>query len=84
MASGVWDGIDKERVAKGMVTAFMSDEYLETLAAVNNAETLAELTQAQEKVKELMPLWREECPDYAFAIDILFLFSEKIRQTLEN
>lgn len=83
MASGVWDGLDKQRVAKGLVTAFMSDEYLETLAAINNAETVADLDAAQAHVKELMALWREECPDYAFAIDVLFLFSEKIRQTVE-
>ena len=43
MAAGVWDGIDKDRVAKALVTAFMSDEYLEALAAVNNAETVADL-----------------------------------------
>jgi len=84
MAVGVWDGIDKQRVAKGLVTAFMSDEYLETLAAINNAETVAELTRSREKIKELMALWREECPEFAFAVDALFLFSEKMQQTLET
>jgi hypothetical protein len=84
MASGVWDGIDKHRVGKGLVTAFMSDEYLETLAAINNAETVAEIALAQGKIKELMALWREECPDYAFAIDALFLYSEKMQQALDT
>ena len=84
MAAGVWDGIDKERVAKGLVTAFMSDEYLEALADSNNAETVAELMTAREKIKELMALWREECPEFAFAVDALFLFSEKMQQTLET
>lgn len=82
MASGVWDGIDKDRVAKAMVTAYLSDEYLETLAAINNAETLAELNAAREKIKDLMALWREEAPEYAFVIDALYLFSEKIQLQL--
>lgn len=82
MAMGVWDGIDKARVAKALVTAFASDEYLEALAAINNAETVAELAQARETVKELMAVWREECPEYAFAIDALFLFSERMERDL--
>ncbi|KHK00771.1 hypothetical protein [Desulfovibrio sp. TomC] len=82
MAAGVWDGIDKERVAKAMVTAYLSDEYLEALAAINNAETLAELAAARDKVKDLMALWREEAPEYAFVIDALYLFSEKIQVQL--
>lgn len=84
MAVGVWDGIDKERVAKGLVTAFMSDEYLETLADINNAESVADLTTAREKVKELMALWREECPEFAFTVDALFLFSEKMEQLITD
>lgn len=82
MGAGVWDGIDKERVARGLVTAFMSDEYLEALAAVNNAETVAELAAARVKIKDLMTLWREEVPEFAFAIDALYLFSEKAEQQL--
>lgn len=82
MAAGVWDGIDKDRVSRGMVTAFMSDEYLEALADINNAETVAELKAAREKVKDLMTLWREEVPEFAFAIDVLYLFSEKAEQQL--
>jgi len=82
MAMGVWDGIDKARVAKALVTAFTSDEYLEALAAINNAETVAELAPAREKVKELMAIWREECPEYAFVIDALFLFSERMERDL--
>lgn len=82
MATGVWDGIDKERVAKALVTAFMSDEYLEVLAAINNAETPADLAAARERVKDLMALWREEVPEYAFAIDVLYLFSEKMAREL--
>ena len=82
MAGGVWDGLDKERVSRGLVTAFMSDEYLEALATVNNAETEADILAAREKVKELMALWREEVPEYAFAIDALYLFSEKMRESL--
>lgn len=82
MGLGVWDGLDKERVAKAMVTAFMSDDYLEVLAEVNNAETVAELAAARARIKDLMALWREECPEYAFVIDVLFLFSEKMEQQL--
>lgn len=84
MATGVWDGIDKDRVSKALVTAYMSDEYLEVLAAINNAETVAELDAAREQVKELMALWREEVPEFAFAIDVLYLFSEKIREQLPD
>jgi hypothetical protein len=82
MAAGVWDGIDKDRVSRGLVTAFMSDEYLEALADINNAETVAELQAARVKVKDLMTLWREEVPEFAFAIDALYLFSEKVEQQL--
>lgn len=82
MATGVWDGIDKDRVSRGLVTAFMSDEYLEALAAINNAETVAEVRSAREKVKELMTLWRQEVPEFAFAVDALYLFSEKAEQQL--
>ena len=82
MAAGVWDGLDKPRVSKAMVTAFMSDEYLEALAAVVNAETSADIAAARGKIKELMALWREEVPEYAFVIDALFLFSEKAEQML--
>jgi hypothetical protein len=82
MAAGVWDGLDKPRVAKAMVTAFMSDEYLETLAAINNAETAAEIAAVREKIKDLMALWREEVPEYAFVVDALYLFSEKMQQGL--
>ncbi len=82
MAAGVWDGIDKDRVSRGMVTAFMSDEYLEALADINNAETAAEIQAARVKVKDLMTLWREEVPEFAFAIDALYLFSEKVEQQL--
>jgi hypothetical protein len=84
MGAGVWDGIDKERVAKAMVTAFLSDEYLEALAAINNAETAADIAAAREKVKELMGLWREEVPEYAFVVDALYLFSEKMLQQLAD
>jgi len=82
MAAGVWDGIDKERVSKAMVTAYLSDEYLEALATINNAETLAELAAAREQIKDLMALWREEAPEYAFVIDALYLFSDKIQLQL--
>ena len=84
MAAGVWDGIDKERVGRGLVTAFMSDEYLEVLADINNAETRADVLAAREKVKDLMALWREEVPEFAFAVDALYLFSEKVLETLEG
>ena len=79
MAAGVWDGIDKERVSKAMVTAFMSDEYLEALAAVNNAENPAGLAAARALIKDLMALWREEAPEYAFVIDALYIFSDKMQ-----
>lgn len=82
MATGVWDGLDKDRVAKAMVTAFLSDEYLEALAAVNNAETLADLAAARTLIKDLMVLWREEAPEYAFVIDALYIFSEKMQLQL--
>lgn len=77
---GVWDGLDKERVSRAVVTAFMSDEYLEALAAINNAESREQVQQARSLVKEQMSLWREECPDYAFMVDCLYLFSEKMLQ----
>jgi hypothetical protein len=82
MVAGVWDGLDKERVSRALVTAFLSDEYLEVLAAINNAETIAEIDAARERVKELMGLWREEVPEYAFVIDALYLFSDKLRLQL--
>jgi len=76
--TGVWDGLDKDRIARAVVTAFMSDEFLEALAAVNNAGNPAELARARELVKEQMALWREECPDYAFMVDCLYIFSERM------
>ena len=82
MAAGVWDGIDKERVGRGLVTAFMSDEYLEVLAEINNAESEAEVLTARAKIKDLMALWREEVPEFAFAVDALYLFSEKMLELL--
>lgn len=75
---GVWDGLDKGRVSKAVLTAYMSDDYLEALAAINNAETHEQVHQAREMVKEQMALWREECPEYAFMVDCLFLFSESM------
>jgi hypothetical protein len=74
---GVWDGLDKERIAKAVVTAYMSDEYLDILADINNAETPAQAETAKGRIKEVMGLWREECPDYAFMVDGLFLFAER-------
>jgi len=75
---GVWDGLDKERVSRAVLTAFTSDEYLELLARINNADTPAEAAAAREDLKEIMALWRQECPEYAFMVDCLFLFSEKM------
>lgn len=77
---GVWDGLDKERVGRALVMAYMSDDYLEVLAAINNAETPEEVEKAQEQVKELMTLWRDECPEFAFMVDGLFLFSQAMLQ----
>ncbi len=79
---GVWDGLDKERISRAVVLAYMSDEYLEALEMVNNAQTDEELTLSREKVKDLMELWREECPEYAFMVDCLYLFSESIEQSI--
>ena len=81
---GVWDGLDKDRISRAVLTAFMSDDYLETLADINNAERAAEARQARESIKEQMALWREECPDYAFMLDCLYLFSEKMALNLEG
>jgi len=75
---GVWEELDKERVSRAVLTAFASDEYLELLARINNAESLAELDAAKSSVKEIMTLWRGECPEYAFMVDCLYLFSEKM------
>lgn len=75
---GVWDGLDKERVSRGVVTAFSSDEYLGLLARINNAESTAELEAARQDLKEVMALWRQECPEYSFMVDCLYLFSEKM------
>ena len=82
MSAGVWDGIDKQRVVKAVTTAFGSDEYLEALAAVHNAETLEELTAARQTLKELMAFWREEIPAFAFMIDCLYIYSDKVLRDL--
>ena len=74
---GVWDGLDKDRISRAVVTAFTSDEYLELLARINNADTVAEVESARQGLKDFMALWREECPEYAFMVDCLYLFSEK-------
>ncbi|GAB6038382.1 hypothetical protein JCM15519_29410 [Fundidesulfovibrio butyratiphilus] len=81
---GVWDDLDKERVSRAVVTAFYSDEFLSVLADINNAQSPEEVRQARERVKELMGLWRQECPEYAFMVDCLFLFSEKMEQVLSE
>ena len=75
---GVWDELNKERISRAVLTAFTSDEYLGLLARINNAESLAELQAAKDSIKEIMALWREECPEYAFMVDCLYLFSEKM------
>ncbi|WP_243362561.1 hypothetical protein [Fundidesulfovibrio terrae] len=75
---GVWDGLDKERISRAVLTAFSSDEYLELLAAINNADTVAEVEAARAQLKDVMALWRQECPEYAFMVDCLYLFSEKM------
>jgi len=75
---GVWDELDKERVSRAVLTAFASDDYLALLARINNAESLAELHAARDSVKDIMGLWREECPEYAFMVDCLYLFAEKM------
>jgi hypothetical protein len=75
---GVWDQLDKERVSRAVLTAFSSDEYLELLARINNAETPAEIEKAREELRDVMALWRQECPEYAFMVDCLYLFSEKM------
>jgi len=79
---GVWDGLDQERVSRGVTTAFYSDEYLDLLARINNSGSVQEVLAAREDVKAMMALWRQECPEYAFMVDCLFLFSEKLLQTL--
>lgn len=75
---GVWDGLDKERVSRAVLTAYTSDEYLEILARINNAETVQDVAAARAAIKDVMGLWREECPEYAFMVDCLYLFSEKM------
>jgi len=75
---GVWDGLEKDRVSKAVLTAFTSDEYLELLARLNNAESVEEVAKAREDIKDVMGLWRQECPEYAFMVDCLYLFSEKM------
>ena len=74
---GVWDELDKERIAKAVVTAYMSDEYLDILADINNAENPAQAEAAKGRIGEVMGVWREECPDYAFMVDCLYLFAQK-------
>jgi len=81
---GVWDGLDKDRISRAVVTAFSSDEYLELLAAINNANNPAEVEAARVRLKEFMGLWREECPEYAFMVDCLYLFSEKMSLYLDG
>jgi hypothetical protein len=75
---GVWEGLDKERISRAVLTAFASDEYLDLLARINNAESLAEVEAARRDLKEVMGVWRQECPEYAFMVDCLYLFSEKM------
>jgi len=82
--TGVWDGLDKDRISKAVLTAFMSDDFLQSLAEINNAESAAEALAARESIKEQMALWREECPDYAFMLDCLYLFCEKMAVNLEG
>ncbi len=82
--TGIWDGLDKERVGRAVVTAYMSDEYLEALAAINNAETAADVHRARESVQGLLALWREETPEYAFMVDALLLFSERMLAILDG
>lgn len=82
ISKGVWDGLDKERVSRGVVTAFNSDEYLELLARINNAESLQDILEARKTIAEVMGVWRLECPEYAFMVDCLYLFSEKIQLAL--
>lgn len=84
MATGVWDGIDKPRVSKAVTTAFGSDEYLEILAMVHNAETPREIAAAKELIKELMAFWREEVPEYAFMIDCLYLYADAALRDLAD
>ncbi len=79
---GVWDGLEKERVSRGVVTAFYSDEYMELLARINNAESLKDIQEARAAITEVMGVWRQECPEYAFMVDCLYLFSEKIQLAL--
>ncbi len=79
MKEGVWDRLDKERVSRAVLTAFGSDEFMGLLAEINNAETVEELAQARAQLKDVMALWRAECPDYAFMVDCLYLFSEKMQ-----
>ncbi|GFK93720.1 hypothetical protein NNJEOMEG_01554 [Fundidesulfovibrio magnetotacticus] len=81
---GVWDGLDKERIGRAAVTAFDSDEYLELLARLNNAESLADIEAARESLKDVMALWRQECPEYAFMVDCLYLFSERMALRLDR
>ena len=75
---GVWDGLDKERISRAVLTAYTSDEYLEILARINNAETVQDVLAAREAIKDVMGLWRQECPEYSFMVDCLYLFSEKM------
>lgn len=79
---GVWDGLDKERISLAVVTAFNANDYMDLLAEINNAESLADIEAARARIKDVMGLWRAECPEYAFMVDCLYLFSEKMAQYL--
>jgi hypothetical protein len=81
---GVWEGLEKERISRAVLTAFSSDEYLDLLARINNAESPAEVEAARRDLKEIMAVWRQECPEYAFMVDCLYLFSEKMDLFLEG
>lgn len=81
---GVWDGLDKERIGRAVVTAFNANDYMELLAQINNAENLADIEAARGRIKDVMGLWREECPEYAFMVDCLYLFSERMIQALDQ
>lgn len=84
MKEGVWDGLPKERVLKGVTTALGSPEFMETLAEIYNAEKPAEIDATLGAVKDMMSAWREEAPEYAFMIDCLFHFAEQSKRELSD
>ena len=66
----------------GIAAAATKDISLNVDGAATSMRTTAATVQdvlaAREAIKDVMGLWRQECPEYSFMVDCLYLFSEKM------